>query len=136
MFGTTPCSNGQAGRARRHRRKEAPPALFIDETLDAATPFPGSLEARKLFPNAGLIAEPGGTTHADSLFGDHRVDDQVAAYLLDGTLPARRPANGPDSLCAPPPDPDPTIPDLLQQAIAGTRTQWPEPDSLDSLAGG
>ena len=49
-------------------------ALLIDETLDAATPFPGSLEVRKLFPHASLIAEPGGTSHADSLFGDTCVD--------------------------------------------------------------
>jgi hypothetical protein len=42
-------------------------ALLIDETLDAATPFPGSLEVRKLFPHSVLLAEPGGTTHADSL---------------------------------------------------------------------
>ena len=33
--------------------------LMIDETLDAATPYSGSLEVRKLFPNASLIALPG-----------------------------------------------------------------------------
>jgi len=31
-----------------------------------ATPYEGSLEVR-LFPNSSLIAEPGGTTHADSV---------------------------------------------------------------------
>jgi hypothetical protein len=34
--------------------------LLIDETLDAATPFEGSLEVRRRYPGARLIAEPGG----------------------------------------------------------------------------
>ena len=45
-------------------------ALLLDETLDAATPFEGSLEVRARFPNSSLIARPGGTTHAASLSGD------------------------------------------------------------------
>ena len=36
--------------------------LLINETLDAATPFAGSLEVRKRFPKARLIEERGGTT--------------------------------------------------------------------------
>jgi pimeloyl-ACP methyl ester carboxylesterase len=63
----------------------APPVLMIDETLDAATPYAGSLVVRKLFPKASLLAEPGGTSHADSLNGNACVDDAVAAYLADGT---------------------------------------------------
>ena len=43
--------------------------LMVNETLDAATPYAGSLEVRKRFPKARLIAEPGGTTHAGSLGG-------------------------------------------------------------------
>jgi hypothetical protein len=82
--------------------------LMIDETLDAPTPYPGSLAVRKLFPNASLIALPGGTSHANSLFGNACEDDQIAAYLADGTLPARRPGNRADTTCAPLPVPDPT----------------------------
>ena len=59
-------------------------ALLIDETLDAATPFEGSLEVRKLFPHSVLLAEPGGTTHADSLSGDLCVDNTIANYLASG----------------------------------------------------
>ena len=35
------------------------PALLIDETLDAATPYPGSLEVRKLYPSSVLLARAG-----------------------------------------------------------------------------
>jgi pimeloyl-ACP methyl ester carboxylesterase len=81
--------------------------LMIDETLDAATPYSGSLVVRNLFPKARLLAEPGGTTHADSLNGNACVDDAVAAYLNDGSLPARKAGDGPDATCAPLPVPTP-----------------------------
>jgi hypothetical protein len=83
-------------------------ALLVDETLDAATPFPGSLEVRKLFPHASLIAEPGGTSHADSLFGDTCVDGSIADYLTTGALPQRQRFAPWDKTCAPLPQPDPT----------------------------
>jgi pimeloyl-ACP methyl ester carboxylesterase len=82
-------------------------ALLIDETLDAATPFAGSLEVRKRFPTSSLIAEPGGATHADSLSGDTCVDNKIADYLASGKLPPRKIGNGPDVECAPLPDPVP-----------------------------
>ncbi|WP_020672025.1 alpha/beta hydrolase [Amycolatopsis nigrescens] len=82
-------------------------ALLIGETLDAATPFEGSLETRRRFPKASLIAEPGGATHADSLAGNACVDDQIAAYLADGKLPPRKPGDRADTECAPLPDPVP-----------------------------
>lgn len=84
-------------------------ALLIGQTLDAPTPFEGSLEVRRRFPRASLIALPGGTTHASSLAGDACLDDQVAAYLADGVLPTRKPGNGPDTTCAPLPQPVPDV---------------------------
>lgn len=93
-------------------------ALLIDETLDAATPFEGSLEVRARFPKSSLIAEPGGTSHADSLFGNACVDDQIAAYLATGALPARQPGRGPDTLCAPLPRPDPTASTVTESSAA------------------
>jgi pimeloyl-ACP methyl ester carboxylesterase len=82
-------------------------ALLIDEEQDAATPFEGSLEVRKLFPNSSLIGAPGGTTHAGSLSGVSCVDDQVADYLANGTLPARKRGNGADTECPAIPQPVP-----------------------------
>jgi pimeloyl-ACP methyl ester carboxylesterase len=83
-------------------------ALLIDETLDAATPYPGSLVVRGLFPHAVLLAEPGGTGHAETLSGDTCVDGTIAAYLTTGALPSRQPGPGPDATCAPLPPPDPS----------------------------
>jgi hypothetical protein len=82
-------------------------ALLIDETLDAATPFEGSLEVRRLYPHSSLIAEPGGTTHADSLNGDACVDNKIVTYLRTGHRPARKHSDGPDVLCKPLPPPRP-----------------------------
>ena len=82
-------------------------ALLIDETLDAATPFEGSLYVRQLFPHSVLLAEPGGTSHADSLFGDLCVDNTIAKYLADGVLPPRKPNAPWDKTCKPLPRPVP-----------------------------
>jgi TAP-like protein len=46
---------------------------------------------RKLFPHSVLLAEPGGTTHAGSLFGNLCVDNTIANYLASGKLPSRKP---------------------------------------------
>lgn len=83
-------------------------ALLVDETLDAPTPYEGSLEVRRRFPDSSLIAEPGGTTHGTSLMGNACVDNKVAAYLATGALPRRRPGNHADAYCQPLPQPVPT----------------------------
>lgn len=92
-------------------------ALLIDETLDAATPFEGSLYVRKLFPHSVLLAEPGGTTHADSLFGDRCVDGTIARYLATGALPSRKPSAKWDKTCKPLPRPVPSGATTLRPAI-------------------
>jgi pimeloyl-ACP methyl ester carboxylesterase len=81
--------------------------LMIDETLDAATPFTGSIEVRRRYPGASLIAEPGGTSHAITPRGDACVDNRIADYLSTGALPARRHGDGPDLACQPLPQPVP-----------------------------
>jgi pimeloyl-ACP methyl ester carboxylesterase len=102
---------------------KVPSALLIDETLDAATPFSGSLEVRSLFRKAVLLAEPGGTTHANSLFGDLCVDNTIANYLALGQLPARLPGNGPDLLCKPLPVPVPASASSAAHAASGTASR-------------
>ena len=81
--------------------------LMVDETLDAATPYEGSLEVRSRFPGARLISLPGGTSHAVTLFGNACTDNAIAAYFRDGTLPSRKAGRTSDKQCAPLPEPTP-----------------------------
>jgi pimeloyl-ACP methyl ester carboxylesterase len=105
-----PCRNwaGQAGIPVTVSGEMAPPILLLSESLDAATPYAGSLEVRKRFPRSALVEGVGGTTHAGSLFGDKCVDNTVAAYLATGALPHRVKANRSDKRCAPIPPPEAT----------------------------
>ena len=81
--------------------------LMLNETLDAATPYSGSLQVRKLYPNASLVATQGGTTHSNSLNGYGCVDDKIARYLYNGTLPSRKKGNRADAYCKAIPQPRP-----------------------------
>jgi pimeloyl-ACP methyl ester carboxylesterase len=83
------------------------PVLLINETRDAATPFAGAVNTRHRFPTASLIAGIGGTTHAGSLSGVSCVDNAIAAYLDDGTVPTRKAGDTYDLACpkVPPPSP-------------------------------
>jgi pimeloyl-ACP methyl ester carboxylesterase len=92
-------------------------ALLVDETLDAATPFEGSEYVRQIFPHSVLVAEPGGTSHADSLFGDRCVDGTIARYLATGALPPRKPGATWDKTCKPLPRPVPSGAATLRPAI-------------------
>lgn len=98
----------QAGKAVDVDGSKTGPVLLVGGTLDAATPFSGSLEVRKRFPKARLVAIEGDTTHADSLNGNACVDNTIADYLLSGTLPARKPGTGADRSCQTLPQPEPT----------------------------
>ncbi|MGC4888421.1 alpha/beta hydrolase [Micromonospora sp. DT227] len=82
--------------------------LFVGGTLDAATPFEGSLEARRRFPNGSLLAEVGQTTHVLSFSGNPCVTGVIADYLTTGRLPQRKAGDRPDATCDPLPPPDPT----------------------------
>jgi hypothetical protein len=98
--------------------------LLIDETLDAATPFEGSVEVRRLFPHSVLLAEPGGTSHADSLSGDRCVDATIARYLEAGKLPGRHRGARWDKTCKPLPRPASEPDDGPARAVAA-RTGGP-----------
>ena len=103
-------------------------ALIIDETLDGATPYEGSLAVRALFPMASLIAVVGGTTHGASLNGNACVDNRVARYLATGELPPRIPGDEADVTCEPLPRP---VPDA---ASAATRSNPPTLARMGSVS--
>ncbi len=90
--------------ADRHLRS----LLLINETLDAATPYPGSIQVRKIFKRSSLVAVVGGTTHSNSLNGNRCVDVAIAHYLYDGTRPARVGGNQADKTCKALPRPEPS----------------------------
>ena len=83
--------------------------LLISETLDGATPYEGALEARRVFPHSALV-EGVGRHHARgvALDGNECVNDHVADYLANGTLPKRKSGDSSDAQCAPLPQPTPT----------------------------
>jgi pimeloyl-ACP methyl ester carboxylesterase len=92
-----------------------------------------------LFPSARLIAEVGATSHANSLGGNPCIEDRIAAYLSDGTLPKRVPGNGPDVKCKRIPLPQPGFTKYgasLQDPVANTppdpnRKSKPAPPATD-----
>ncbi|GAA2892603.1 peptidase [Actinoplanes cyaneus] len=113
-----PCRSwaAPAGRPVRVNGAKVPPVLLLSETLDAATPYSGSLEVRELFPRSVLIEGVGGTTHAGSLFGNACVDDTIADYLATGALPARVAGIHSDKQCKPLAQPVPAQPMLKRSA--------------------
>jgi pimeloyl-ACP methyl ester carboxylesterase len=89
-------------------------ALLINATKDGATPFAGALAVRKEFPKAALVAEVGATTHSGSLRGNRCVDNIIADYLEDGSLPKRKAGNQSDVNCNRVPLPKPSPLDRSQ----------------------
>ena len=99
---------------------DAPPILLLGETLDAATPFAGSLEVRERFPHRRCRHRRRHDPRQQPFGGVPCVDAAVTAYLVDGTLPARQPGDGADADCAPLPEPEPTAALAAPQARAAT----------------
>ncbi|MFE0023838.1 alpha/beta hydrolase [Amycolatopsis sp. NPDC059021] len=114
-----PCTNWpvKPGKPVNVQGKGVESVLMIDETLDAATPFEGSLEVRSRFPGAALIAEPGGTSHAITPRGNACVDNKIADYLATGKLPDRKPGRTADVECAPLPQPTPPPPTAAKSEL-------------------
>ncbi|TDD17026.1 alpha/beta hydrolase [Nonomuraea diastatica] len=75
-------------RVQVHGSPKLPPILILQSRDDAATPYRGALTVHRLFPSSRLVVEQGGN-HGVSLGGNQCVDGHLAAYLSDGSLPAR-----------------------------------------------
>jgi pimeloyl-ACP methyl ester carboxylesterase len=67
-----------------------PGILMIQGTLDAATPYQGALDARRLLPTARMVVVTGGGNHGQSLAQPPNtcVDGYLNHYLATGALPA------------------------------------------------
>ncbi|MFD4673602.1 alpha/beta hydrolase [Lentzea sp. NPDC058450] len=74
-------------------------ALIVNGTLNAVTPFEGTLEVRSKFPNSALLAVTNGISFQSTLAGNSCVDGAIADYLVNGTKPARKPGRQADATC-------------------------------------
>ncbi|WP_432098724.1 alpha/beta hydrolase [Streptomyces sp. WAC 04229] len=86
---------------------ELPPALLFQATGDAATPYEGAVTAHRLLHGSALVVEEGGGNHGITLSGNSCLDERLAAYLTDGTVPRGKGAGEPDAVCAALPQPEP-----------------------------
>ncbi|MFE4452950.1 alpha/beta hydrolase [Streptomyces sp. NPDC056796] len=81
-----------------------PPALVLQATDDAATPYEGGVTMSRGLKGAALVVEQGGGNHGITLSGNGCLDRHLVAYLTDGTLPSGG-GSGPDAVCAAQPEP-------------------------------
>ncbi|MFF8262476.1 alpha/beta hydrolase [Streptomyces virginiae] len=73
---------------------DLPPALLLQATDDAATPFDGAVSMREKLSGSALVVEEGGGNHGIALSGNKCLDEKVSAYLrtgqaADATCPAQ-----------------------------------------------
>ncbi|GHA87707.1 MULTISPECIES: alpha/beta hydrolase [Streptomyces] len=91
-----------------------PPALLLQATDDAATPYEGGATLHRKLRGSALVVEQGGGNHGISLSGNDCLDAYLVDYLTDGTVP-RAAGSGADAVCDALPEPKP-----LTTAKAGT----------------
>ncbi|QES47388.1 peptidase [Streptomyces venezuelae] len=89
---------------------ELPPALLVQASEDAATPYAGAVSMRQKLAGSALLVEQGGGNHGVALSGNKCLDEKVAAYLGSGRAA--------DATCPsqPAPEPTPTTRALPQSA--------------------
>ncbi|MFC5213150.1 alpha/beta hydrolase [Streptomyces coerulescens] len=82
-----------------------PPVLLFQSTDDAATPYQGAVTVHQRLARSSLVVEQGGGNHAITLGGNTCLDEHLASYLADGTVP--RGTGTVDAVCGARPDPKP-----------------------------
>ncbi|WP_329235225.1 MULTISPECIES: alpha/beta hydrolase [unclassified Streptomyces] len=75
------------------------PALVLQATDDAATPYEGGVTMSRELKGSALVVEQGGGNHGITLSGNNCLDKHLVRYLTDGTLPAAA-GSGADAVCA------------------------------------
>ncbi|MDF9811720.1 alpha/beta hydrolase [Streptomyces sp. SPB162] len=97
---------------------ELPPLLLFQATNDGATPYEGGVTVHRLLKGSSLVVEQGGENHTITLRGNACLDEHLASYLSDGTVP--RGMGVADAVCQKTPDPKP-----LSTANSSTATAPP-----------
>jgi pimeloyl-ACP methyl ester carboxylesterase len=95
-----------------------PPVLLFQATGDAATPYEGGVTTHRLLGGSSLVVEEGGGNHGITLSGNACLDDHLAAYLADGTVP--RGDGEADAVCPALPDPEPLTSKAASTSARGT----------------
>ncbi|MGW4227954.1 alpha/beta hydrolase [Streptomyces sp. NPDC004980] len=83
-----------------------PPALLLQATDDAATPYEGGVTLHRKLKGSALVVEQGGGNHGISLSGNDCLDAYLVDYLTDGTVPQAG-GSGADAVCDALPEPKP-----------------------------
>ncbi|NEE30077.1 alpha/beta hydrolase, partial [Streptomyces sp. SID7982] len=83
--------------------RQLPPALILQATDDAATPYGGAVSMHRKLKGSSLVVEEGGGNHGITLSGNDCLDKHLTAYLTDGTVPRGR--GEADAVCAALPEP-------------------------------
>ncbi|MFF4172435.1 alpha/beta hydrolase [Streptomyces sp. NPDC001744] len=89
------------------RNDRIPPALVLQATDDAATPYEGAVALHRLLRGSSLVVEEGGGNHGVTLAGNDCADRYLAAYLATGEVPRGGGGGEADAVCAALPDPEP-----------------------------
>ncbi len=110
---------GAAAGARTGSAQEGP--LLVHATEDGPTPVEGAYAMRERFPGARLVIEEGGLSHGVSFGGNTCVDDAVADYLRDGTVPYTGSVGDADLVCEAGPEPEPKVPQSAVERDAEER---------------
>ncbi|MBC9726663.1 alpha/beta hydrolase [Streptomyces sp. TRM68367] len=97
---------------------ELPPVLLFQATDDAATPYQGGVTVHRLLARSSLVVEEGGGNHGITLSGNACLDEHLAAYLADGTVP--RGHGEADAVCQALPDPEPLDSKAASASAQGT----------------
>ncbi|MFF4587439.1 alpha/beta hydrolase [Streptomyces sp. NPDC001388] len=95
-----------------------PPALLFQATNDAATPYEGGALVHALLRGSSFVVEQGGGNHGVTLSGNSCLDEHLAAYLTDGTVPR---GTGPvDAVCEAQPAPKPPASEATARTARGS----------------
>ena len=86
-----------------------PPILMLQGTLDAATPYPGAMQAHRLLPSSRIVVVQGGGNHGQSLATPPNacVNGYLNRYLATGALPESGGPGAVNATCAALPEPAP-----------------------------
>ncbi|MGW7198590.1 alpha/beta hydrolase [Streptomyces chryseus] len=99
---------------------QLPPALLLQATEDAATPYGGGAALHRMLSGSALVVESGGGNHGITLSGNACLDRYLADYLATGEVPRGSGLGEADAVCDALPDPKPLPPERTAAPSRGS----------------